>query len=113
MIVTLLTEHHLEFLSIKGGCTGSSESTHVKLPHCWESHVVAQQVTELKMIRMKTGSLCQWFTYFKTELNNFHVNNAVFQASLISAVLPAMSDGDLMFCLQSYKGLIIDRSLVY
>ena len=30
MIVRLLTEHHLEFLSFKGGCTGSSESTLVK-----------------------------------------------------------------------------------
>ena len=29
MTVKLLTEHHLEFLSLKGGCTGSSESTHV------------------------------------------------------------------------------------
>ena len=42
MIVTLLTEHHLEFLSLKGGCTGSSESTLVKIPHCWKSHVTAQ-----------------------------------------------------------------------
>ena len=42
MIVKLLTEHHLEFLSLKGGCTGSSESTHVKIPHCWKSHVTAQ-----------------------------------------------------------------------
>ena len=30
MSVQLLTEHHLEFLSLKGGCTGSSESTLVK-----------------------------------------------------------------------------------
>ena len=42
MIVKLLTEHYLEFLSLKGGCTGSSESTFVKLPHCWKSHVAAQ-----------------------------------------------------------------------
>ena len=28
-------------------------------------------------------------------------------------VLPAMSDNDFMFCLQSYQGLKIDRSLVY
>ena len=41
MIVKLLTEHHLEFLSLKGGCTGSSESTHVKMPHCWKSHATA------------------------------------------------------------------------
>ena len=42
MIVKLLTEHHLEFLSLKGGCTGSSESTLVKMPHCRKSHVTAQ-----------------------------------------------------------------------
>ena len=31
--VKLLTEHRLEFLSLKGGCTDSSESTLVKMPH--------------------------------------------------------------------------------
>ena len=30
MSVKLLTEHRLEFVSLKGGCTGSSES----MPHC-------------------------------------------------------------------------------
>ena len=40
----LLTEHHLEFLSLKGGCTGSSESTLVKIPHCWKSHDEAQML---------------------------------------------------------------------
>ena len=44
MIVKLLTEHHLEILSFKGGCTGSSESTLVKMPHCWKSHAMAQIV---------------------------------------------------------------------
>ena len=32
----------MEFLSLKGGCTGSSESTLVKIPHCWKSHVTAE-----------------------------------------------------------------------
>ena len=41
MSVKLLTEHHLEVLSLKGGCTGTSESTLVKMPHCWKSHVAA------------------------------------------------------------------------
>ena len=36
MIVKLLTEHHLEFLSLKEGCRCSSESTLVKMPHCWK-----------------------------------------------------------------------------
>ena len=44
MNVKLLTEHHLECLSLKGGCRGSSESTHVKMPHCWKSHALAHFV---------------------------------------------------------------------
>ena len=39
MSVKLLTEHHFEFPSLKGGCTGSSGSTLVKKPHCLKSHV--------------------------------------------------------------------------
>ena len=42
MSVRLLTEQHLEFLSLEGGCTGSSESTLVKMPHCWKSYVAVQ-----------------------------------------------------------------------
>ena len=30
-----------------------------------------------------------------------------------TTVMPAKSDRDVMFCLQCYQGLIIDRSLVY
>ena len=41
MIFKLLTEHHLAFLSFKGGCTGSSESTLVKMSNCWKSHAAA------------------------------------------------------------------------
>ena len=50
MTVQLLTEHHLEFLSLKGGCTGSSESTLVKMPHCWKSHVVAQMFVMITIV---------------------------------------------------------------
>ena len=41
MIVKLLTEHQLDFFSLKGGCTGSSESTFVKIPHCCKSRFAA------------------------------------------------------------------------
>ena len=41
MSVKQLTEHHLEFLSLKGGCRGSLERILVKMPHCWKSHVPA------------------------------------------------------------------------
>ena len=42
MVFKLLTGRNLEFLSLNGGCTGSSESTLVKMPHCWKSRVTAQ-----------------------------------------------------------------------
>ena len=45
MIVKLPTEHHLEFLSLKGGCRGSSESTHVKMSNCWKSHSAAKIIS--------------------------------------------------------------------
>ena len=41
MSVKLLTEHHLEYLSLKGGCKDLSESTLVTMPHCWKSHAAA------------------------------------------------------------------------
>ena len=41
MTVKLLTEHDLEILSLKGDFTGSSESTLVKIPHCWKLRVTA------------------------------------------------------------------------
>ena len=50
MIIKLLTEHHLELLGLKGGCRGSSESTHVKMPHCWKSHALAQKSFEVNYI---------------------------------------------------------------
>ena len=42
MLIKLLNEHLLEFLSLKGGCRGSSESTPVKMSNCWKSHAAAQ-----------------------------------------------------------------------
>ena len=41
MTVKLLTDPHLRFLSLTGGCRGSSESTLVKMPHCWKPRVAA------------------------------------------------------------------------
>ena len=52
MTVKLLTKHHFEFLSFKGGCTGSSESTLVKMPHCWKSHGTAHTVNSEIFVRI-------------------------------------------------------------
>ena len=51
MIVKLLTEHHLEFLSLEVDCTGSSESTLVKMSNCWKSRAATH---------IKKGH--KWFT---------------------------------------------------
>ena len=42
MTIKLLIKQHFDFLSLTRGCIGSSESTHVKISHCWKSHVTAQ-----------------------------------------------------------------------
>ena len=42
MTVQLLTEHDLEFLTLRGGCIDLSKPTHVKTPHCVKSHITAQ-----------------------------------------------------------------------
>ena len=46
ILVKLLTEHHLEFLSLKGGCRGSPESTLVKMSNCWKYHAGAPLLTQ-------------------------------------------------------------------
>ena len=60
MIVKLLTEHPLEFLSLNRGCVGSSESTLVKRPHCWKSHALAQMILLKYHIYQ---NLMNWPTY--------------------------------------------------
>ena len=41
MTVKLLAEQHSKVLSLKRGCSDSTEFIHVKIPHCWKSHVTA------------------------------------------------------------------------
>ena len=57
MSVKLLTEHHVEFLSLKGGCTGSFESTLVKLPHCWKSRVTAHMTDCFSVVVFGTSEI--------------------------------------------------------
>ena len=59
MIVKLLTEHHLEFLSLEVDCTGMSESTLVKMSNFWKSYAAAcirfpQLYGNATMFNMKT-----------------------------------------------------------
>ena len=72
MTVKLPTEKRLEFLSLKGGCTGSSESTHVRMPHCWISHVTAHNINHGSVI----SDLALFF--FLSSLYHHHVIKFMF-----------------------------------
>ena len=52
MTVKLMIEHNLEFLNLIKGCTGSYESTLVKLSHCWKSHVMAHNKVVVVAVRL-------------------------------------------------------------
>ena len=68
----LLTEYHLEFLSLKGGCTGSSVSTLVKRPHCLKSHVATQIIFSDKKKKKKkaAGTITEEDNAEKVNLNS-------------------------------------------
>ena len=57
MSLELLTEHRLEFLSLNGGCTGSSESSLVKIPHRWKSRVTAHLSTSTVFVKQMRGKM--------------------------------------------------------
>ena len=60
MIVKLLTERHLEFLSFTGGCTGSSESAHVKMEiSCRGSNVLAAYIDLFVVDALRLSQSCQ------------------------------------------------------
>ena len=79
MTVKLLTEHHLEFLSLKRGCTGSSESTLAILSHILKSHVAAHFTRDVFYVRrevylMKTAKVNAYIMHIfgKIELLSIH-----------------------------------------
>ena len=89
MIVQLLTEHHLEFLSLQGGCRGLSKSTHVKMPHCWKSHATAH----VKLASTQELSTCLHIETLHTYTIFIRVN-LTFCCLLITSVNCLDSDHD-------------------
>ena len=80
----LLTEHHLEFISIKV----SSESPPVKIPHCWTSHVSAHIQSCDIIAHFSSASLykvCLWMTHWIPPhpgsylLNHFYLSSNICQ----------------------------------
>ena len=79
MSAKLLTEHCLEFVSLKGGCTGSSESTLVRMPHC----VAAQYM--IYWLRADAYFISQRKGKIQTSTTNlvFHASSAPFMLEFI------------------------------
>ena len=65
MIGKLLTEHHLEYLRLIGGCAGSFEFTLVKLPHCWNSIIVILKLTIWKLEALNLKVILSEYVYIK------------------------------------------------
>ena len=91
MLVKLLTEHHLGFQSLTGGCTDSYESSYVKIPHCWKSHVTAHLSLLLMLIHWWVGipprgpikCLLYQFPCILTSLFHLDLINAVYITAAI------------------------------
>ena len=69
MNVKLLTQQHLEFLSLKGCYTGSSESTLVKMPHCSKFHVTVHISAMYKEKGLKEPLICMCILIKKYNLH--------------------------------------------
>ena len=75
MSVKLLTEHHLELLNLKKGCTGWSESTLVKMPHRWKSRhgwYTFDTGAEKQLLSDPTDHNFS-FTHFDDQFNSFDI----------------------------------------
>ena len=69
MSVNLLTKQHLKFLSLKVGCTGSSESTLVKMTFC---HIVGNRMLRLITCISKAVLKCEvYISIILTTFRNF------------------------------------------
>ena len=85
MSVKLLIELNLVFLSITGGCTGSSESTLVKMAHCWKPHVTVQTFAVGKVSGYRCvsdfRSWCPEFDRSPVEIDHEIISTVIFLPS--------------------------------
>ena len=107
MAIKLLTEQHLEFLSLTGGCTGSSESTLVKIPHCWKSHAAAQISnietiwSEISMPNSKPFPICTSYRPLNATsdwINKLEAELSVAQSSGLELILMGDINIDYRSC---------------
>ena len=89
MIVKLLTEHHLEFLNLTGGCGGSSESALVKMSNCWKSQSTAHLIFTFTLAQLNLDISCL-------------ADCMVDDLSMVSWVMVFFSSGCLLFIILTH-----------
>ena len=93
--------YHRHFFSSSCYPTYQIHSQHIITSHwhyCWPYYDISYPIYS--------------HDYFQTTVTTI-ILIVVLHTTDTSTILPAKSDSDVRFCLQSYQGLIIDRSLVY
>ena len=68
MSVKLLTERHLQFISLTGGCIGSYESTLVEMPHCWKSYDVAHILVKSRALQLLKSAFVIMLSYMSSQI---------------------------------------------
>ena len=94
MIVKLLTEHHLEFLSLTGGCGGSSESTLVKMSNCWKSQSTALKFMPFSSAVHPSTTLLGYLVLVICNSTSFHL----FLFKLCIMIVHILKMYTLLFC---------------
>ena len=90
MNVKLLTEHHLEFLSIKGDYRGSSESTQKVMSKC---HIVGNLMHWLKS---------KWTCVWTSHLYGISRHQYILSAATCEKVLPAACIINSLCCMLGF-----------
>ena len=96
MTIKLLTGQHLEFLSLKGGCTGLSESTLVIMPHYWKSHVSAHCLLSDDIFTVMLG--------FNSILNMSCPNSSVWLGNQKSDIFSCMTKNTYLILRETPDG---------
>ena len=103
MIVKLLTEHHLEFLSLKGGCRDSSEPTHVIT--CQNATLLGISCTDSNIIDALPVQI-----YTKETMKNYKgiEGHKFFKSGWVQTIFSYKPDNSTMTVLKETKSAIMN-----
>ena len=72
IIVKLLTEHHLEFLSLKGGCIQAHLSLHMSKCHIFGNLALAQKLQEKDLVHKLFKVLAPRYSKYTTSFSRIY-----------------------------------------